>query len=100
LDSASLAFALLEILRDYAKANARQLGFSEDHAPIAAPSFHPMFRIGSQGNLIIDMVVELVDATFDVSNLVSRRNPCATRSTERTTAACGHESAYSAIRRG
>jgi hypothetical protein len=49
------------ILRQYAKVNAKQLGFPDDHAPISAPSFHPMFRVGAQGNLIIDMVVELIE---------------------------------------
>jgi hypothetical protein len=53
------------ILRAYAKANATQLGFSADHGTIEAPSFHPMFRIGPQGNLIIDMVVELVETRIE-----------------------------------
>lgn len=49
------------ILREYAKANATKLGFPKDHAPIDAPSFHPIFRIGPHGNLFVDMVVELVE---------------------------------------
>jgi hypothetical protein len=49
------------ILRAYAKANATKLGFPPDHKPIQAPSFHPMFRIGPHGDLIVDMVVELVE---------------------------------------
>jgi hypothetical protein len=56
------------ILRAYAKANAKKLGFSADHAPIAVPSFHPMFRIGPHGDLIIDMVVELVETSIVVDD--------------------------------
>jgi hypothetical protein len=49
------------VLRAYAKEHAKKLGFPDDHGPIDAPSFHPMFRIGPQGDLIVDMVVELVE---------------------------------------
>ncbi len=52
------------LLRRYAKDNAAALGFGADHGPIAAPSFHPIFRIGPHGNLITDMVVELVETTY------------------------------------
>ena len=48
-----------EVLRSYAKANAELLGFDPERGPIAAPSFHPMFRATSEG-VDIDMVVELV----------------------------------------
>jgi hypothetical protein len=48
-----------EILRRYAKRNGALLGFGRD-APIAAASFHPIFRIAEDGGLKIDMVVELV----------------------------------------
>jgi hypothetical protein len=53
-----------DLLRAYAKANAEALGFGRDHGPIAAPSFHTIFRIGPHGNLITDMVVELVETTY------------------------------------
>ncbi len=53
-----------ELLRAYAKANAEALGFARNHEPIAAPSFHTIFRIGPHGNLIIDMVVELVETLY------------------------------------
>jgi hypothetical protein len=49
------------VLRTYAATNAKALGFPDGHEPIDAPSFHPIFRIGPHGNLIIDMVVELVE---------------------------------------
>ncbi len=54
-----------DILRAYAKANAKKLGFPDDHGTIEAPSFHPMFRIGPHGNLIIDMVVEFVETRIE-----------------------------------
>jgi hypothetical protein len=57
-----------DILRAYAKANAEKLGFPPDHGPIEAPSFHPIFRIGPHGNLIIDMVVELVETRIEESD--------------------------------
>lgn len=60
------------ILRAYAKANAKRLGFSADHGPIDAPSFHPMFRVGPQGNLIIDMVVELVETSIEDDEYIGR----------------------------
>ena len=52
------------ILRAYAKANAQKLGFPVDHGPIGAPSFHPMFRIGPHGDMIVDVVVELVESAI------------------------------------
>ena len=57
-----------KILRDYARANASLLGFPQDHGPIDAPSFHAIFRIGRHGNLITDMVVELVETRIDDSD--------------------------------
>jgi hypothetical protein len=56
------------LLRTYAAKNAARLGFRDGHDPIAAPSFHPMFRIGPHGDLIIDMVVELVETHYDQSD--------------------------------
>jgi hypothetical protein len=50
-----------KILRKYAQVNAKQLGFADDHSRIFAPSFHPMFRVGPEGHLIIDMVIELIE---------------------------------------
>jgi hypothetical protein len=61
-----------DILRAYAKANAKRLGFPDDHGAIEAPSFHPMFRIGPQGNLIIDMVVELVETRIVDDQYIGR----------------------------
>jgi hypothetical protein len=54
-----------EILRRYAWENAARLGFDADPALPAdlrpyAPSFHPVFRVSPDGQLRIDMVVELV----------------------------------------
>lgn len=49
-----------QVLRDYAKKNARALGFDPTSGLIDAPSFHPMFHIGEDGRLYINMVVELV----------------------------------------
>jgi hypothetical protein len=53
------------VLRKYAQDNAAALGFDADRRlpePFRpyAPSFHPVFRIGSDGALRVDMVVELV----------------------------------------
>src|SRR6185369_5928661 len=53
------------ILRQYARENAARLGFDADPrlAPPAQPypaSFHPVFRVTTDGRLRIDMVIELV----------------------------------------
>jgi hypothetical protein len=53
------------VLRQYAEDNAALLGFDDDpDLPLEykpyAPSFHPVFRVGRDGSLRIDMVVELV----------------------------------------
>lgn len=60
-----------QVLRAYAKANAAALGFDPARGPIAVPSFHPMFRLGEDGVLRIDMVVEMIQTTvehFDPAN--------------------------------
>jgi hypothetical protein len=49
-----------KILRDYARANAQDLGFDLAHGPIDAPSFHPIFFRRSDGRTDVDMIVELV----------------------------------------
>jgi hypothetical protein len=54
-----------DILRAYAKRHAQQLGFPPDHGHIAAPSFHSIFRVGPDGNLIVYMVVELVETRIE-----------------------------------
>jgi hypothetical protein len=57
-----------DVLRKYAKINAHLLGFDPDAGPISAPSFHPMFHMGKDGSLFVNMVVELVQtvrAPFD-----------------------------------
>lgn len=53
------------VLRQYAEENAARLGFDDDPALAPeykpyAPSFHPVFRVGTDGSLRTDMVVELV----------------------------------------
>jgi len=58
-----------DILRQYAWENAARLGFDADpalppeHRPYA-PSFHQMFRVSADGQLRIDMVVELVQTRW------------------------------------
>jgi hypothetical protein len=57
-----------EVLRAYARENARLLGFDRSAGSIQAPSFHPMFHMGQDGRLFVNMVVELVqtvDRPFD-----------------------------------
>jgi hypothetical protein len=54
-----------QVLRQYVRDNAKRLGFDPDPSlpPESwpyAPSFHPVFRIESDGSLRTDMVVELV----------------------------------------
>ena len=49
-----------KVLRDYAKAHGAKLGFDMSRGKIAVPSFHPMFRLGEDGVLRIDMVVEMI----------------------------------------
>jgi hypothetical protein len=46
-------------LTAWAKANRRELGFAPD-LPIAPHSFHPLHRIGPDGQLMISFVAELV----------------------------------------
>jgi hypothetical protein len=52
-----------KVLRAFAKANARLLGFDPDAGKIDAPSFHPTFNMGQDGSLYVNMVVELVQTT-------------------------------------
>ncbi|CDX20242.1 conserved hypothetical protein [Mesorhizobium plurifarium] len=52
-----------DVLRDYAKQNASALGFDRAKGSISAPSFHPMFHMGNDGRLYVDMVVELIQTT-------------------------------------
>jgi hypothetical protein len=54
-----------EVMRAYARANAQLLGFAPDHDPIAAPSFHTLFRMGPDGTLLVQMVVELVETRIE-----------------------------------
>jgi hypothetical protein len=49
-----------KVLLKYAKTNAVKLGFDPALGPIEAPSFHPMFHVGQDGRLWVNMVVELV----------------------------------------
>ena len=51
------------ILSRYARNNAAALGFDLSRGKIAATSYHPMFRLGEDGVLRIDMVVELIQTT-------------------------------------
>ncbi|MES0056552.1 hypothetical protein NKJ66_23380 [Mesorhizobium sp. M0078] len=48
------------VLWAYAAANAEALGFNREHGKVSVPSFHPIFRLGEDGVLRIDMVVELI----------------------------------------
>jgi hypothetical protein len=56
------------VLRAYAREreNAAALGFDmrENGKDIEVPSFHPTFRIGADGSLKVDMVVEVVQTRF------------------------------------
>jgi len=49
-----------DVLRAYAKKYGNLLGFDRSLGPIEAPSFHPMFHIGQDGSLFVNMVIELV----------------------------------------
>jgi hypothetical protein len=49
-----------DVLRAYAQTNARRLGFDPAFGRIQALSFHPMFHMGEDGRLFVNMVVELV----------------------------------------
>lgn len=51
-----------KLLREYAVANATELGFRpvvDRDSFISVPSFHPAFRIAPDGSMRIDMVVEM-----------------------------------------
>ena len=59
------------VLRAFANNNAALLGFRPSPKPIEAPSFHPMFHTGQDGQLFVNMVVELVqtvDTPFGDTN--------------------------------
>ena len=47
------------VLLRYAKANCTRLGF-DPRLPVAVPSFHQTFRVGGDGRLRLNLVVELV----------------------------------------
>jgi hypothetical protein len=49
-----------KVLRAYASEHAHRLGFDRSAGHIEAPSFHPMFHMGPDGRLFVQMVVELV----------------------------------------
>lgn len=53
------------ILRKYARDNAAALGLDPIKRRIAARTFHPMFRLGEDGVLRIDMVVEIIQTTTE-----------------------------------
>lgn len=55
-----------KVLRDYAKAHGDKLGFDPNRGKISVPSFHPMFRLGEDGVLRIDMVVELIQTSEEL----------------------------------
>ena len=52
------------ILRAYAKANAKLLGFAAEAGPIQAYSFHPVCHLDEDGSLFVNMVVELVQTVW------------------------------------
>ncbi len=63
-----------DVLRKYAHDNAELLGFDRNSGPIQASSFHPMFHMGEDGGLFVNMVVELVQTVrlpFDDSGPAS-----------------------------
>ncbi|MEA3001926.1 MAG: hypothetical protein QOH81_714 [Sphingomonadales bacterium] len=53
-----------DLLRKWAKDHAHILGFDEE-PDIEVPSFHPMFRVGQDGSLKVEMVVELIQTRAD-----------------------------------
>lgn len=55
-----------DLLRAWAKANAATLGF-DPKLKIEVPSFHPMFRVGQDGALKVEMVVEMIQTQLDKS---------------------------------
>ncbi|HXZ02502.1 MAG TPA: hypothetical protein VEI03_21085 [Stellaceae bacterium] len=68
------------VLRTYVKENAQALGFDmrDRGEDIDVPSFHPTFRIGSDGGLKVDMVVEVVQtrrANLDEDNPAAGQFP-------------------------
>lgn len=68
------------LLRKYVRENAAALGFdmTEGVRDIDVPSFHPTFRIGSDGSLKVDMVVEAVQthlADLDKDNPAAGQFP-------------------------
>jgi hypothetical protein len=67
-----------EVLRTYAQTNAHLLGFDGEAGKIQAPSFHPMFHMGQDGSLFVNMVVELVQTLsipFDDDDPTSGKFP-------------------------
>jgi hypothetical protein len=48
-----------KILRQYAKDNAKELGFDLAGEVISVPSFHPAFRLTPDGSMRVDMIVEM-----------------------------------------
>ena len=50
-----------DVLREYARKHGALLGFK--NGSISAKTFHPMFRLGEDGVLRIDMVVEMTQTT-------------------------------------
>jgi hypothetical protein len=52
------------ILRAYAKANAKLLGFAAQAGRIEASSFHPVCHLDEDGRLFVNMVVELVQTIW------------------------------------
>jgi len=67
-----------DVLRAYAKQHAEALGFNRASGEISAPSFHPMFHMGQDGRLFVNMMVELVQTVnipFDVDDPQSPKFP-------------------------
>jgi hypothetical protein len=58
--------AMGEALRAYAsRRDVRQrLGF-DGRSPVTVPSFHPVFRVGPDGSIVTEMVVEVVQTRFE-----------------------------------
>jgi hypothetical protein len=60
-----------EILRAYAKKNAKDLGFDPAGEVISVPSFHPAYRLTPDGSMRVDMIVEMAqraEIPYDKNN--------------------------------
>ena len=61
-------------LHGWAKANAAALGLSPD-TPISVHSFHPLHRVGPDGAIVFDYIVELLQKRLEVLAPGERHSP-------------------------